>query len=117
MKYFNAEELKMVTRAIADMRAVSSSQIESGGGGIRRAVRHGANLSGTPERRGTAAGRVHAAGKSRRDHEHVLGAANHSIWDRISSVSESIIATYILKEHPQVAALVLTKVKRPAPPR
>ena len=31
----------------------------------------------------------------------LLGNANRSIWDRVSAVSETMIAAYVMKEHPQ----------------
>lgn len=111
MKYFNADELKIVTRAIADMRQVSSSQIEVAVEEFAAQFATGANLSGTPSDVERLLAEFMPPEKVAEIMNDVLGAANHSIWDRISSVSESIIATYILKEHPQVAALVLTKVK------
>jgi flagellar motor switch protein FliG len=40
-----------------------------------------------------------------------LGNTNKSIWERISSVSESMLANYLLKEHPQTAALILSRVR------
>ncbi len=41
----------------------------------------------------------------------VLGSGERSIWDRISNGSETALAGYLIKEHPQTAALVLSKVK------
>ncbi|MEP9375429.1 flagellar motor switch protein FliG [Aquabacter sp. CN5-332] len=111
MKYFSAEELKTVTRAIADMRSISTAQIEAAVEEFASQFVAGANIAGTPgdvERILSAFLSPEQVSEVMND---VLGAANHSIWDRISSVSESTIAAYILKEHPQVAALVLSKVK------
>ena len=41
----------------------------------------------------------------------LLGNANRSVWERVSAVSETLIAAYIMKEHPQTAALILSRVK------
>ncbi|MCP4559614.1 MAG: flagellar motor switch protein FliG [Bosea sp.] len=38
-------------------------------------------------------------------------ASYRSIWDRVSGMSESALATYLAKEHPQTAAFVLSKLK------
>ncbi len=43
----------------------------------------------------------------------VLGNSNRNIWDRLATVSETVFANYLTKEHPQTAALILTKI-RPA---
>ena len=41
----------------------------------------------------------------------VRGNANRSVWERMASVSESVLASYLVKEHPQTAALILSRVK------
>lgn len=111
MKYFNPDELKIVTRAIADMRSVTSAQIEVAVEEFASQFVAGANIAGTPddvERILAAFLPPEQVGEIMND---VLGAANSSIWDRISGVAENTIAAYILKEHPQVSALILSKVK------
>lgn len=41
----------------------------------------------------------------------MCSAGERSIWDRISNGSETALAAYLIKEHPQTAALILSKVK------
>ncbi|WP_181704755.1 flagellar motor switch protein FliG [Chthonobacter rhizosphaerae] len=41
----------------------------------------------------------------------VMGNSNRSIWDRISNISEQVLANYLNKEHPQTAAFILSKIK------
>ena len=41
----------------------------------------------------------------------VLGSSNRSLWERVSAIPEGVIASYLLNEHPQTAALILSKVK------
>ena len=40
----------------------------------------------------------------------ILGSSNQSMWERLSSIPEATLAGYLTKEHPQLSALVLTKV-------
>jgi flagellar motor switch protein FliG len=40
----------------------------------------------------------------------VLGSSNNSLWERLSRVPENMIAAYLAKEHPQTAALILSKL-------
>lgn len=40
----------------------------------------------------------------------VMGNSNRSIWDRISAISEQVLANYLNKEHPQTAAFILSKI-------
>src|SRR5579863_583193 len=40
----------------------------------------------------------------------ITGNSNQSIWQRLSTVSENLFAGYLIKEHPQAAAAILSKV-------
>ncbi|TCT07937.1 flagellar motor switch protein FliG [Aquabacter spiritensis] len=111
MQYFDPDEIKLVTRAISDMRPITTAQIESAVEDFATQFVAGANVVGSPGDVERMLAGFMPPEKVSEIMSDVLGAANHSIWDRISGVSETIIATYILKEHPQVAALVLSKVK------
>lgn len=113
LKHFDAEEIKLVTRSIAELKPVSSGQIE---GIIEDFATHfvsGANLVGTAADVERLLTGVLPPEQIAEIMNELLGAANHSIWDRISTVSESLLAAYVAKEHPQTAALMLSKV-RPA---
>lgn len=111
LKHFSEEEIRLVTRSAAQLGPVSPSQIEtlidefasnfSSGADVVGSVAHIEKLlSGilTPEQIAEILSEV-------------AGNANRSIWERISTVSESAIASYLMKEHPQTAALILSKVK------
>jgi flagellar motor switch protein FliG len=41
----------------------------------------------------------------------LAGGSDRSIWERVSAVSETALAGYLLREHPQTAALIMSKVK------
>lgn len=41
----------------------------------------------------------------------VLGSSNNLLWERLSTVPDPVLASYLTKEHAQTAALVLTKVE------
>jgi flagellar motor switch protein FliG len=111
MKHFEADELKQVTRAIADLRSVPPAQLETMVEDFASQFAGGANLNGT-------AGEVErmldgVLPKEQIDEimADVLGNADRTIWERMSGVAEAMFASYILKEHPQTAALILSKVK------
>jgi len=42
--------------------------------------------------------------------EEIRGPAGKNIWDKLSNVSEEILANYIKNEYPQTAALILSKI-------
>ena len=40
----------------------------------------------------------------------VLGSSNSGMWEKLIEIPESVFAAYLLKEHPQTAAFILSKV-------
>src|ERR1700745_3844518 len=40
----------------------------------------------------------------------VTGNSNHVVWDRLSQVPEAVLAGYLVKEHPQTAAFIVSKI-------
>lgn len=111
--HFDPTEIKSVTRAAADLRPVSSTELEAIIEEFADAFSSGANLVGTVGELEKLLTGVLPPDQVADIMSDVLGNTNRSIWERISSVSENVLATYLLKEHPQIAALILSKV-RPA---
>lgn len=110
LAHFQTNEIKRVTRSIADLGAVSAKQIEQLVEEFA-AQFSGGNLLGTAgdvEKLLTGILPPDEVSDIMAD---VLGYANRSIWDRISGVSENIFANYLMKEHPQTAALILSRVR------
>jgi flagellar motor switch protein FliG len=110
LQYFEPGEIKSVTRAIARLGAVSMEQMDKiveefasqfGGGNL---------LGGASDVEKLLEGILPPEQISEIMSD-VMGYANRSIWDRISSVPENIFANYLGKEHPQTAALILSKVR------
>jgi len=113
MKHFEPDELRLVTRSIAELKTVTQSQIENLIEDFATSFVSGGNVVGTTADVEKLLAGVLPVEQISEIMTELIGTANHSIWDRISTVSESVLATYIAKEHPQIAALMLSKV-RPA---
>src|SRR5882724_5075391 len=111
MKHFEADEIKQVTRAIADLRSVPPSQLEGMVEDFASQFAGGANLVGTASEVEKMLEGVLPKDQIDEIMADVLGNADRSIWERMSGVAEAMLASYILKEHPQTAALILSKVK------
>jgi len=111
MRHFNADEIRMVTRSIAELKPVTTTQIETIVEDFASQFGAGANLVGTVAEVEKLLSGVLDPDEVRQIMSDVLGNQNHSIWDRISQVAEQSLASYIAKEHPQTAALILSKVK------
>lgn len=111
MKHFDQDEIRRVTRSIAELKPVSTAQIEDLIEDFANNFATGANLVGTAADVERLLTGVLPPEQIQEIMNELLGSANHSIWDRISTVAENTLATYIMKEHPQIAALMLSRVK------
>lgn len=108
---FDADELKTISRAAADLGPVSAPELEALVAEFTEELTSGTSLYGTAAEVERLLTGVLPPDQVQDIMSDVLGNTNRSIWERISGVSESILAAYLMKEHPQTAALILSKVK------
>ena len=117
LKRFDSLELRQVTRAASELGAVNPATIEKLIQDFSEQFSAGAELLGSAgEAENLLAGALdpEEAAEILSD---VLGNSNKAMWDRLSSAPESAIAAYLLKEHPQTFALVLSKLSSGAAAR
>ncbi|MFH0295842.1 flagellar motor switch protein FliG [Bradyrhizobium sp. 31Argb] len=111
LKEFDPEEIKLVTRAAAELKPISGPELEAI---IEEFAQHfttGPNIFGTVGELEKLLTGVLPPEQVTDIISEVLGNKTKSVWGRVSSVSESLLANYLLKEHPQTAALILSRVK------
>lgn len=111
LPHFEPAELKRISRAAAALGPVPADELQSVIDSFANQFSAGLNLL-----------------VSARDMENLLtgvlppeeiaelmsdtpGETDNSIWERLSRLSESVLAGYLLKEHPQTIALVLSKIQ------
>ncbi len=113
LKHFDQEEIRLITLNAAQLGAVSSSELDDLADQFLNQFAHGASLFGTAGEVEKMLDGVLPEDAVSEIMSDVLGNSNRSIWDRIATVSETVLANYLAKEHPQTAALILSKI-RPA---
>lgn len=111
LKYFEADEIKRISRSATQLGAVSASQLESIVESFQGEFAASGNvIGGVAEVEKLLSGLVPAD-----QLDDILadarGDATRSVWERLSGVSESVLASYLVKEHPQTAALILSRIK------
>lgn len=111
LKHFSEEEIRLVTKSAAQLGPVSPTQIEQLVEEFASNFTDGADLVGGAAHIEKLLTGILSPEQIANIMNEVVGNANRSIWERISTVSESAIASYLMKEHPQTAALILSKVK------
>jgi flagellar motor switch protein FliG len=111
LKQFDPEDIRLITRSVADLRPVPPQQIQTLIEDFADQFAAGASLMGTASEVERLLDGVLPREEIDRIMADLLGNADRSIWERISTVSETMLASYVLKEHPQTAAVILSKVK------
>jgi flagellar motor switch protein FliG len=111
MKHFEPDEIKLITRSVADLPPVPAAQLKALVEEFAVQFATGASLVGTASEVERLLKGVLPQDQIDEIMGDILGNADRSIWERISSINEATLAAYIGREHPQIAALILSKVK------
>jgi flagellar motor switch protein FliG len=111
MKHFDSEEIKRITRSATDLRPVPAEALGVLIEEFATQFAVGASLVSSPGE----VQRMLDGVLPKEQIEEILGdlAGNpdRSIWERMSAVNESTLAAFLQREHPQTAALVLSRIK------
>jgi flagellar motor switch protein FliG len=112
LKYLDANEIRLLMRRAAELGSIPSEDIAAIVSEFSDQF-SSLSLFGTPGE----VQKLLTGVLSPEEITEIIGesvnAANRSVWDRVSTMSESALAHYLTKEHPQTAAFILSKV-RPA---
>ncbi|MDR7040062.1 MULTISPECIES: flagellar motor switch protein FliG [Methylobacterium] len=111
LKYFEPDELKRITRSAMHLGAVSPNQLDDVVEIFSEEFSNGASLVGTAQEVEKLLTGLLPADQIADILAEVRGNAARSVWERMGTVSESVLASYLVKEHPQTAALILSRVK------
>ena len=117
LKHFDAADLKEITRSAADLGAVSAPALDEAIEEFATQFSTGADLHGTVGEVEQLLTGVVPPEQLAEIMADILGSSNQSMWERLSGVPEVTLAGYLTKEHPQLSALVLTKLGPLARPR
>jgi flagellar motor switch protein FliG len=111
LKYFEPDEIKRITRSAAQLGAVSAEQLEHVVESLAIEFADGASLVGTVEEVEKLLTGLLPAEQLSELLAELRSNGARSVWERMGSASESVLASYLLKEHPQTAAFILSRIK------
>ncbi len=110
MKHMPPDDLRLVTHAMAELKPVPVNQIEDLVDEFVDQFGGGTNLVGDMSNVQKLLSGFLPQDQINDILSEMEGKVNQSIWDRISSISEGSLIPYMLNEHPQTTALVLSKL-------
>lgn len=111
MKHFEPAEIKQITRSAADLKPVPAERLSTLIEEFATQFAIGASLVSSPSEIERMLDGVLPKEQIEEIMGEIAGSPDRSIWERISAVGESALAAYLLNEHPQTAALILSRVK------
>lgn len=113
LRHFDQEEIRKITVTAAQLGTVATEELDRLAEQFIEQFSNGPTLYGSANEVEKLLEGVLSEDQLSDIMSDVLGNSNRNIWDRLATVSETVFANYLTKEHPQTAALILTKI-RPA---
>lgn len=110
LKHFDVDELKQITRSVAELGVVPVPTLELLVEDFAGQFANGVDLLGSPNEVEQMLDGVLSPEQIADVMSDVTGNSNEAMWERLSNVPEAIFGNYLVKEHPQTAALILSKV-------
>ena len=110
LKHFDPAELRMITRSASELGAVQPPVLDSLVDEFCSHFSSGRDLLGNA---GEAEQLLNGALPPEQVADilsDVLGSSNSGMWEKLGNIPEGVFATYLLKEHPQTAAFILSKL-------
>lgn len=111
LKYFDEDEVKIIAQAANDLGKVSKEIVDALIEEFAHDLKHGADLTATTEK-------IHGLleGVLSPDQIAALLAQTgtksaHAVWQQLPKISQTQLTQYLMKEHPQVIALVLSRAE------
>lgn len=110
LSQFDSDELKLITRSIAELGTVSAPTLEILVEEFARQFANGVDLLGSPDEVQQMLDGVLPPEQIADVMSDLTGNSNQGMWDRLSNVPESVFAGFLVKEHPQTAAFIVSKI-------
>lgn len=110
LKHFDEDEVKIVAQAVNDLGTVAKETVDAIIEEFARELQSGANLIATTEKiQGLLEGvmspdQIAAIVKQ-------TGTSAHAVWQKLHEIQQAALTQYLIKEHPQVIALVLSRAE------
>ncbi len=110
LKHFDNEELREITRSVTELGSVPMQLLESTIEEFGAQFIRGSGIVSSANEAQELLSGVLSPEEITDIMSDVTGNSNQTIWQRLSGVAEVIFGSYLIKEHPQTAALILSRV-------
>ena len=108
--HFDPSELKSITRAAAELGSVPVDMLEDLVEEFAGEFANGVELRGNADKAENLLAGVLPPEQVADIMSDVLGSSNRSIWQKITALTPQLLSDYLVKQHPQVLTLALSKL-------
>ncbi|MET1754365.1 flagellar motor switch protein FliG [Novosphingobium sp. RD2P27] len=107
----SVDEVKELSSAMSQLGRLPASVVEHLLVQFTGEVSSMASLHGSYETTERLLGGIMPSDKVREIMEDIRGPSGRTMWDKLSNVSETVLAAYLRNEYPQTVAVILSKLK------
>jgi flagellar motor switch protein FliG len=111
LKHFDEEQVKIVAQAANDLGKVAKETVDALIEEFARDLRNGADLTATNEKIQALLEGVLSPEQIEALMAQTGTASAHAVWQHLKKIPEAALTQYMMKEHPQVIALVLSRAE------
>jgi flagellar motor switch protein FliG len=110
LKRFDAEDLKLLSRSVSDLRPISPGDLEVLVEEFGQKFASGVNFLGTAEEVKSLLSGVMTEEQMDTAAPGAEETATGSAWEGVSKAKIDVLRAYLVKEHPQTVALILSRI-------
>jgi flagellar motor switch protein FliG len=107
---FEEEEVKAISAAMSNLGAIAPETIEQLAAEFTDEVSNSTSFVGNIDAAERLLEKVFDKDKAQIIMEEIRGPAGKNTWDKLGSVNEDVLATYLKNEYPQTVALIMSKM-------
>lgn len=107
----SVDEVKELSSAMSQLGRLPSGAVEHLLVSFTSEIHSMASLHGSYETTERLLSEIMPGDKVREVMEDIRGPSGRTMWDKLSNVSETVLASYLKNEYPQTVAVILSKLK------
>ncbi len=107
---FEEDEVKAISAAMSNLGAIAPETIEQLASEFTDEVSNSTSFVGNIDAAERLLEKVFDKDKAQIIMEEIRGPAGKNTWDKLGSVNEDVLATYLKNEYPQTVALIMSKM-------
>ena len=108
---FEEEEVRIITRAMADLGTVEADTVERLMVDFVAKLSNAGSVTGSFDRTESLLSKILPKGQVNLIMEEIRGPAGRNMWQKLGNIEAPVLANFLKNEYPQTIAVVLSRIK------